>query len=105
VRALSARTLAAMYEAVEEERVTDPVTIRHIAEAFGQYTRAPDDDVALSFDPQEVARDLLHRLAQQAAPAEPEPSAMPETGGPSPQADSRQQPQLPLSEDNILRGG
>jgi hypothetical protein len=109
VRALSARTLAAMYEAVEEERVTDPVTIRHIAEAFGQYVPAPGDEGALSFDPQEVARDLLHRLAQQAAPADSEPSARPETDAPlappDAQADARSQPQPPASEDNILRGG
>lgn len=108
-RALSARTLAAMYEAVEEERITDPETVRHVAEALGQYVPSHDEEDVLPFDAQVAATDLLRHLAEQAQPANYEPPGPAEQAGGSASVESghtmRSDSQRPPSDDNILRGG
>jgi hypothetical protein len=106
-RQLSARTLAAMYEAVEEQRITDPETIRHVADALGHYAPGSDEEIAGPFDPQAAAAELRQLLAQQ-APAADASTAVPGADHPSSDVaaeSSTPQPFPPADEDNILRGG
>lgn len=104
---LSARTIGAMYEAVEEGRISDPETIRSIAQALGQYVPSPEDDAVLTFDPHEAGREFLRRLAQQAQPAAVENDPPASGDGPADSAPSRPdaRPPQPPRDDNILRGG
>jgi SPFH domain / Band 7 family len=103
--ALSARTLEAMYEAIAEQRVTDPETIRHVADALSSYEPPPDDQTTSDFDPHDAAKELRRLLAGQAAPAETEPTAtssVSTSGGNTPTPPRHG---TAPDDDNILRGG
>lgn len=65
--ALAPAVLASAYEAVREGRISDPATVRQIADAFEQLAAATDPDAELDLDPRGAANNLRQR-AQELTP-------------------------------------
>jgi len=59
----SLQALIEAYDAVRERRITDPTTIRGIADAFDRLAQNQPPDHQLSFDPWDVARNLRRHAA------------------------------------------
>jgi hypothetical protein len=56
--------LASAYEAVREGRISDPATVRQIADAFAQLASATDPDADLDLDPTAAAHNLRQRAQE-----------------------------------------
>ncbi len=109
-RALSPRILEAMYGAVEEGRISDPFTVRQIANSFAQLAVAGDPDEEMTRDPLQAAATLRRRAEELAAQlsldqADP-PTANAAPGPGTPPAPGRRMPPPRLARDeNVMRGG
>ncbi len=62
--ALDPETLTGAYQAIAEQRITDPVTIRAIAEAFASLARDPLRAAQVNFDAESAARILMGHAAK-----------------------------------------
>jgi hypothetical protein len=62
--ALDPETLSRAYQAIAEQRITDPVTIRAIAEAFASLARDPLRAAQVDFDAESAARILMGHAAK-----------------------------------------
>jgi hypothetical protein len=94
-----------MYEAIEERRITDPVTIKHVAEALGNYSPDRETEQHLRFDPHEAANELRQLAARQAELSEQETGDELDVDESSGDDSATVEPAEPLDDDNVLRGG
>ncbi|HEX9057221.1 MAG TPA: SPFH domain-containing protein [Ktedonobacterales bacterium] len=99
---LSPHVLANMYEAVREGRISDPATVRSIANTFARLAAMPEADDNLEFDPEQAARNLAQRAEQLGASrdAQPDDLAADQSAPPG-----RTVPPSPPRDENVLRGG
>lgn len=91
-----------MYEAVREGRISDPATVRSIANTFARLAAMPEADDNLEFDPEQAARNLAQRAEQLGASrdAQPDDLAADQSAPPG-----RTVPPSPPRDENVLRGG
>jgi hypothetical protein len=101
----SPRVLEMMYETVREGRITEPATIRAIADAFEDLAaRAGDDpDATEGIDAEAAARVLRQHADELALRGGPAPSG--ETTGQSPRAARRPTPPHVERDENLTAGG
>ena len=105
---ISIAVLENAYEAVRQGRVTDPDTIRQIAQRFSLIEPDADTGEDMSFDPQEAGRALRQRAEQITLERglDTEPDSGPGArGGQSNAPRAPHPPQQIARDDNVTRGG
>jgi SPFH domain / Band 7 family len=103
--AVSSAVLASAYEAVREGRVSDPATIRQIAERFTDLAANSESESDLEFDPAAAAR-ILHQRAEELAlatgEAREDTTPLAEQG---PSAEPHHAPPRVERDENVTSGG